>query len=274
MLYNQPHYYKIVAMDNKNIEKKRNLMVVKDTEFIQKVSYNLTTNEQKLVIYCIASITPNDKTLHWINIKVSDFCEVCGIDKNHFYSDFKSLIKNLDSKTYWIETEEKDFLFRWFSEAEYIKSTGTVRLLLNSNLSQYLIRLQTKYTKYELYNILALKSRYSIRLYEIFKSYKYANKKQAIIELNLEDLKKQIGATNKSLDNFAELKRKVIDKAVNEINEFTDIKVSYEIGEKYRKKVISLVFTISEKSIYDTAFSLHRTLNRLDKPEAGNEDEL
>lgn len=258
-------------MERNEIEKTRSLKVVKDTDFIQKVSYNLTANEQKLVIYCIASITPSDKTLHWINIKVSDFCEVCGIDKNHFYTDFKALIENLDSKAYWIENEEKVFRFRWFSEIEYIKGNGTIKLLLNSNLSRYFIGLQTRYTKYELYNILALKSRYSIRLYEIFKSYKYANKKKEVIELTLADIKSQIGANNKSFSNFAELKRRVIDKAISEINEYTDISVSYTVGKKERKKVISLIFTITEKTIYQGALSLHKTLKALDKPEESDD---
>ena len=258
-------------MEKKELEKTRSLKVVKDTDFIQKVSYNLTANEQKLIIYCVASITPSDKTLHWINIKVSDFCEVCGIDKNHFYTDFKTLIENLDNKTYWIENEEKLFRFRWFSEIEYIKGSGTIKLLLNSNLSRYLIGLQTRYTKYELYNILALKSRYSIRLYEIFKSYKYANRKKEVIELSLEEIKAQIGADSKSFSNFAELKRRVIDRSIAEINKYTDIYVSYEIGKKDRKKVLTLIFTIAEKSPYQGALSLHNTLKALDKPEESDD---
>lgn len=251
-------------MDEKKKDKIRNLMVVKATDFIQKVTYDLTANEQKLIAYCISSITPSDKNLHKLNIKVADFCDVCGIDKNHFYTDFKDLISNLDKKVYWLETEDKLFNFRWFSEVVYKKDSGTVQLQMNSSLAEYLVNLQLKYTKYELYNILALRSRYSIRLYEIFKSYKYANKKKAIVELDLDALRKQIGAEHKTFDNFAALRRRVIDVAKKEINEYTDIDISYEIGKRERKKVKSVVFTITEKSVANSAFSLHRTLSKLE----------
>lgn len=238
------------------LEDERYRLVVKDNELIQKCSYNLTVNQYKVIAYVISKIKPTDTEFKWIEIDVSDYCEMCGIDRNHFYTELKDMIDNLDNKTFWVETYEKVFKFRWFSEVEVIKGGGKIRVLLNSNLNKYLLNLQRKFTYYELINILVLKSMYAIRLYELFKSYEF----QHSVTFETEELKRLLDATN--YKNFYNFKVRCLEVAVNEINKFTDLNISYEF-EKKGKKVIAIKFKIIRKEVSDLLISIQNTKDRI-----------
>lgn len=243
-----------------DIDKQRNMLVVKHNDLIQKASYNLSVVEQRLILFAISKIKPTDKELDRIEMKVSDFCSVCGIKKEHFYQEFKKIIDNLDKKTYWIETEEKVFKMRWFSEAEIIKGQAKIRVLLNTNLKRYLLDLKEHFTEYELYNIIILKSKHSIRLFEIFKSYAY----QSHISFNIDEFRKLLYIDTVTYKNFNNLKVKILDKVIEEINEYTELKITYDTETK-GKKVIKINFHIERKETFDRYISYRNTIDKLNK---------
>ena len=70
------------------LDEKRDYRVVKANDLIQRARYNLTVNQQKLIAYVISLIKPTDKELMMYEISVADFCELCGIDKTYFYTEF------------------------------------------------------------------------------------------------------------------------------------------------------------------------------------------
>lgn len=242
------------------IDKERTMLVVKHNDLIQKATYNLTATEQKLIIYAISKIKPTDKELDKIEIRVEDFCSICGIDKEHFYSEFKEIIDNLDAKSYWMQTDKKLFKFRWFSEAEYVYGEGKVRVLLNTNLKQYLIDLKDHFTEYELYNILALKSKHSIRLFELFKSYSY----QSFISFDIEEFRKLLYIDTVTYKNFNNLKVKVLDRAIAEINKYTELEVEYKTITKGRK-VVEIAFHIKRKGTLDSYISYRNTIDKINE---------
>lgn len=241
-----------------DIDKSRQQLVVMDNDFIQKSKYNLTANQQKLISYIISRIKPADIELGWFVIDISTFCNICGIDRKHFYNDFRDMIDNLDNKAIWITTEEKTFKFRWFIETEILHRSGIVRVRLNSNLEKYLLGLDRNFTQFELYNVLPLKSKYSNRLYQLFKSYAFQRRK----EIELEDLKAILCA--EKYDNFKDFRKRVLEKAVEEINFYTDIVVSYDTIKKGRK-VYSILFHINPKEAFDAYIAYKNTLNQLNK---------
>lgn len=233
-------------------------LVVKHNDLIQKSKYNLTITQQKLIAYIISLIKPTDKELKKYEVSVSDFCQLCGIDKRYFYTDFKDLIDDLDNKAFWIETDEKMFKFRWFLKAEYMKKQGKVLLLLDDDVKKYLIDLKEKFTVYELYNILALKSKYSVRLYELFKSYAFQKEKVFLID----EFKELLLATN--YNNFKDFRNRVLEKAIDEINFYTDLDVSYETITKGRK-VIAVKIYIKKKEMAENLQAYRNTIAEINK---------
>lgn len=240
-------------------------LVVKDNRLIQQARYNLTATQQKFLAYIISMIKPTDNELKEYSIRVDDFCDLIGTDKNHFYDEFKCMIEDFDNaKSFWVETDEEIFKFYWLSDARYIKGKGTLQVTLARTLREYLLQLSENFTQYELYNILALKSKYSIRLFELFKSYAYQHKR----EFDVDYLKELLFATNYT--NFADFEKRVLKPAITEINEYTELSISYEKIKK-GKKIEKIFFFIVRKKHLDGVLSYRRTIARLHEKKAKNE---
>jgi hypothetical protein len=58
----------------------RNYRVVKHNDLIQRSRYDLGTQEQKIILYLITKIKPEDSVLKLYEFNIQEFCEVCGID--------------------------------------------------------------------------------------------------------------------------------------------------------------------------------------------------
>ena len=89
-----------------------------------------------------------------------------------------------------------------------------------------------------------MKSAFSVRIYEIMRSYVY--QKDVTFEIN--KLKSLLAVENvKSYNNFKDFRRFVLEKAQYEINEYTDINISFEPVTKGRK-VVEIIFHIKNKN--------------------------
>jgi plasmid replication initiation protein len=230
----------IMRTEKPNEEKKqyrRDLKVYKSNDLIQKTRYTLTAQEQKVLLYTISKIKPNDTTQEFsFNIKA--LCEICGIEyhsKN--YLNFKETIKHLADKSFWITQDDKQILCRWYNKVVVNEKDLTVYLRLDETLLPYLTALKENYTSYILENVLVMKSKYSIRLYEILKS--YANLNECIIQV--ETLKDKLQCAEYPVYN--NFKVRVLDMAINEINNYTDIRVSYKPIRENRR-IVALKFTV------------------------------
>lgn len=248
-------------MDNTEIKAARTNYVAKDNELIQTASYKLTAEEQKLVCYVISKIKPSDKPFQHYTISALDFAEVCGIDKRNVYRDFKAIVDSLQEKSRWVQIGDDVTLFSVFNEPTYNEKRGSISLYLNTRLHKYLLNLVEQggnYTQYELWNVLSLKSKYSIRLYELFRSYSYQNKK----EFELDRLRGLLCVENYA--KYAEFKRWVLDKAIAEINQYTDLKVSFKPVRTGREhKVASIIFYITRKEPNEKISAYWKTVNRI-----------
>ncbi len=224
------------------ITKDRNELVVKSNDIIRSVRYSLTATEQKLIIYTISRIFAEDKELKKIRFRISDYINLVGITNNgKEYQRIKTTIRNLRNKSWWIKDGNKEILFAWIDTAKIDEDTREIEITLSESLKPYLIDLKQNFTKYELINVLCLRSKYSIRLYEIFKSYLWLGK----WEVYLNDFRELIGVQDKYKD-FTEFKRNVINSSIKEINKYTDLNIKMETLKRGRN-INKLIFNIVEK---------------------------
>lgn len=249
-------------MTDQDIKRGREYLVVKDNELIEKAQYHLTATQQKLINYTISLIKPEDTEFQKYEISVSDFCEICGIDKNHFYTEFKHIIDNLDTKTLWIKTDTKLFKFRWFIKAEYLIDQGKVRLMFDDDIKKYLIGLKKNFTKYPLSNILPMRSKYSMRLYEKLKCH---SRGRTIItkKYTLEELREAFEIEDTTYKEYKDFKKRVLEVAIEEINLYSDITVSYE-PIKNGRRIAELKFSIQQKDSLDNYIAYKYGENKLD----------
>ena len=222
----------------------REYKVVKANELIQRSRYNLSTQEQKIILYLITKIRPDDSALMLYEFKVKEFCEICGIDQKSGknYHSLKATIKRLADKSLWTTIDEKgtETLIRWIERPYVNANSGTIKIKLDELMRPYLLQLKERFTQYCLYYTLAMRSQYSVRLYEILKSYENIGG----WTFEVDDLKRKLFA--ETYDRYPDFKRKVIDIAIREINDFGDIFVTYTV-KKQGKKVSHLVFAINPK---------------------------
>ncbi len=212
-----------------DVNREREFAVVKDNKLIQSVTrrkYELTVSEQKVLAYILSRIKPSvgSDPQYVIRFEIKQFCKVCGIDyengKN--YRNIKNALDRLAENSFWLDYGEGEFRFQWIVTPDIQRGSGLVEVEIPRKTMPYLWNLSEKFTSYQLYNILALKSSYSIALYELFKS--YAHKKT--ITVTIDELRRYLGIDPEKYKEFKTFRRSVLDRCIHEIETYTDIRVT------------------------------------------------
>lgn len=206
---------------------------------------------------------------------IVDYARTCGFDTGgKFYNDVKATLKSLRDKSMWLTLPDgSETTVGWLAKATTNKKSGIAKIKIDEDLAPYLFDLKNKFLSYGLKNILNMKSQYSIRLYELLKSYhdmkigqidrrKAAEKDIAPHEtywtVELDELKKRLMTENvKSYSNFNLFKTKVLVIAQKEINELTDINISFEPITQGRK-VVQIRFKVCRKAMKERLAAEHR----------------
>ena len=223
-----------------------NKLVVKANKLIE-ARYNLSLNEQKVILYAVSKLDREKDKFNILELETREFVKLLGTTSSR-YVEIKKLVVGLMKKQVSIETVESDLVANWVSSIKHIKNTGIIELEFSENLMPYLLQLKKSFTRYELKNVLYLKNKYSIRIYELLKQYETIGKR----EFELEEFKKLLVIDNQ-YERFYDLNRFVLEKAKEEINDSTDLIIDYEKITRGRK-IIGLLFKIEsqdqEKEIY------------------------
>jgi len=232
------------SLELQEIAKQRDRVAVKHNNLIQKARFDLSATQQKIMLLLISKIKPEDEDFKEYELDIKEFCDICGIDRKSGknYKKIKEVIAELEDKARWIEfDEDTETLVRWIYEPSIKKNSGVIRVQLSKALKPYLLKLRKDMggtghnTPIMMLYALNMKSQYSIRIYEILRS--YANMEQPII-LSVEDLQKALVAEHYEYKHF---KQKVLDVALGsstidkakkkkkgEINGRTDIIVAWK----------------------------------------------
>ena len=222
-------------------------LVVKHNNLIES-RYDLNLNEQKIILYAVSKIDRKKEKFNILKIKSSDFMKL--IDSSKFrYTEIKNIVKDLMKKQVEITTGESELTSNWVSSIEYIKNSGVIELEFSEKLIPYLLQLKERFTRYELENILYLKNKHSIRVYELLKQYEKIGKR----EIELLDLRNCLGIAEDEYLRFSNFENRVLRTTKEEINKHTDLVINYE-KIKTGRRITSILFKIEsrdqEKEIY------------------------
>ena len=220
----------------------REYPVVKDNKLIQNVTrrkYELSVLEQKVLCYILSKIKPAENIAsvpeYTYQFNIREFCRVCGIDYDNGknYKNVKAALDKLADNSFWLDYGEGEFRFQWIVTPDIRRGQGIIEVEIPKKVMPYLYNLSEKFTTYQLYNILALKGSYSIMLYELFKSYAWKKR----IVLSIEDLRRYLGIDGEDKKKYKEYKsfrRAVIERSIEEIEKYTDLRVTFEPVRKGR----------------------------------------
>lgn len=232
----------------------KELTIRKANAFVQQYKVSLSLAEIRIVNYLIASIrSPKyDKEFMKFKFNIKDFCEAVYPEKKigNAYEWLPETIRKLSNKSAWKEVpsetnpgKSKKVLIRWIERPEF--EEGYVTIELNPYLAPYLLQLESSYFQSKFQYTVEARSKYTIPLYEVLKSWekvKGGKKRFEILELRA-----YMDALEKSKDNFSEFKRRALDPAIKEINTITDLYVEYT-PIKEGRKVAFVEFLIIPKS--------------------------
>ncbi len=226
----------------------KNYIVKKSNYFIMNCSYDLSLEEQKLILTLASMVQPQDEDFKPYVFKISDFMNLLEVDTKTKYTEVPKITKELMKKVFEIEEDDTIIQTAWLSSAVYKKGSGIVELEFSPRLKPYMLRLNGLFTQYKLANILSMKSKYSPRIYEILKCNEF--KRQGYIEIQVEDLRKLLKADT-IYPLYADFKRKIIIQTQKELRKISDI--SFEFEEvKTGRKVTSLKFYIHSNKVKKT----------------------
>ena len=186
---------------------------------------SMTLQTARLIRLLITQIAEHDKDLKTYTCKITDLADFLGVDSSNLYRDVRSICESAMRSVVYIGTGNPRSpweLIHWLDTARY-DGNGTLTLRLSDELKPYVLELESWFTQYKLKNILALNSYYAIRLYEVIKCEDgRTGGYQSELVLDLEDLRRCLGC-EKKYTAFKDFRKRVIEIAVREINEKTDI---------------------------------------------------
>lgn len=210
----------------------KNKLVVKKSEQLVYGKYKLSATAQKLVTTVVSLVQKEDEYNKEYCILAKDFIELSGTKTND-RDALKNACEEILSKPLKISTERGWLMANWCNDIEYVHEKGIITYKVSEKLKPYIIDLKNNYLKYDLKNILPLKSEYSIRVYEwlkdIYNSKQRYNKK-IIEEFEIDFLRERLIVPDSY--NTNNVFTRVIDKAKEDLEKHTDIRFTYQALKK------------------------------------------
>lgn len=181
-------------------------------------------------------------------ITATEYAETFEVDLNTAYDQLQDAAKQLYKRsiTFYEPAHKRNgkplpptrVQMRWVGSVKYQDGEGWVELAWWPDLLRHLTGLQRQFTTYQLQQASALRSAYSWKLLELlmrFESTGWA-------EYTIEDFAASMDATEKQRENFANIRRKIIEPAVKELTEKDGWLIQWQ-PIKAGRKVKALRFT-------------------------------
>jgi len=219
---------------------RKNSMIVKHNSLIRS-RYDYSMAELRIILSIASMVNKKDDDFEEYSVNAGDYAKMMKANKQNQITLLKNLGRSLMSKPLEIPQEDGILICNWFSSYRYIDGECRIVCTFDPKLKPYMLHLKEEFTQYKLENILKMKSVYAIRLYEIAKSWE----NRGSFTVTVENFKNMFGISDK-YKMYADFKKKVILKAVLEINTHTDIEISFKERKKERK-IVSLDFRIVSK---------------------------
>lgn len=229
-----------------------NPLVTKANE-LTSASYSLGVAEQRIILLAIIEARSQQRMIDArgvLRIKAKAYQDNFKVEKHTAYEALKSASKGLFEASFKYDDiddktgKPRHNVVRWVQKISYIDDAGTVELQFTDAVIPLITRLSEKYTEYELKQVSELQSEYAIRLYELMMQWKTVGKTNQIL---LDDLRNQLGVKPDQYQAMCNFKARVLDHAVSQINEHTDITAEYE-QHKTGRKVTGFTFRFKSKA--------------------------
>lgn len=227
---------------------KQNL-ITQDNSLIN-ASYTLDLIEKRLILLAIARSRKTGKGItakDHLEIYASDYAECFNVERQASYMALKTATESLFNRYFTYESLTKKgnlsvHKSRWTADIAYVENESKVKLVFSPSVVPFITDLEKRFTSYFLDDISALTSIYAIRLYELIISWRSTHKTPVF---ELLELREKLGIVENEYQHMSNFKKRVLDIAISQINDHTNICVRYE-QHKRGRKITGFSFTFIE----------------------------
>ena len=228
----------------------KNGLVVKDNA-LMNASYNLEVTEQRLILLAIINarethqgITSDSK----LEIHANDYASQFHVTKEAAYKALKTAVNNLFERQFSFKEETKKGVgvvrSRWVSRIKYIDDSAILEITFAPDVVPLITRLEKHFTSYQIQQVTQLTGKYAIRLYELLIAWREVGK---VPQIELSEFRAKLGVEDDEYKAMNHFKSRVLEPSIKQINQHTDITVSYE-QHKRGRTITGFSFRFKQKS--------------------------
>ncbi len=230
----------IAQKNNKSMDR----WTVTQSNHLVEASYRLELIEKRVVLCLLSKIHPRKPLPEKIHLDANEYAEMTGTTIKNAYRDLKEGALGLVGKV--IRTADIDKRMgrhqAWMDYVQYYDCEGRIEANFSASLKPYITQIAHSYTSIGIDHMAKFRSFYTIRLYEMALQYL----KIGYRDLEVGEFREILQIGKKQYSRFTELRRRVIEPAINEINERSEYAVGWEkIGKGNR--VTGIRLTVSNK---------------------------
>ncbi|WP_151778662.1 replication initiation protein RepM [Acinetobacter brisouii] len=217
----------------------KNGLVVKDNALIN-ASYNLELTEQRLIMLAIINaresgqgITADSK----LEIHASDYAKLFNVSIDASYKALREAVNNLFNRQFSYTAEYKRtgktgiVRSRWVSRIFYVDDLALLEITFAPDVVPLVTRLEEHFTSYQAKQVAHLTSKYATRLYELLIAWREVGK---VPQIEIGEFRNRLGLLDNEYTAMHNFKKRVLEPSIQQINEHTDINVTYEQHKKGR----------------------------------------
>lgn len=215
-----------------------------------EAQYRLSVAEQRILLACMSQVRRDrpitDDELY--SVSAATIAEYSGTSTKQAYRELEKAALRLKRRDVRLVSEpngnglkNKVMITGWVQTIIYIESEGRVELRFTKDMLPYLTQLTEQFTHYALDDVAKMSSAHAIRLYELLVQWRKKGQREVSVKflrsiLLLED----------KYSSFKDLRRRVIEPAVDQINKHSPISVQWS-SKKTGRCITHLNFSMSEK---------------------------
>lgn len=240
-------------------------LTVKNSNRLARAAYRLSLVEQRLILLAIASADGVGEDLKRVRIDAQEYAEKFNLSLQSAYQDLERASKTLFERRYTlideIDGHERIRLRRWVQGVDYVKSAGYITMIFSDDVMPELIAQKQRFTYYYLNDISSLTSTYAHRLYQFLISWRGLSPaedgKRTTHKIELNELRERLGVEPEKYKIINNFKKRVLDLAIEQINEHTNLIAAYH-QYKTGRRVAGFYFTFEFKNGYER--SIHKPI--------------
>ena len=193
---------------------------------LNQCRYSLTTEAQKLLWIFACLIYRDSDDFKMYQILGTELAQTIGLDirSRTWESKMHDIIQQIGDDNPTVMNEKtgkpKIMFFGWCTSAHFLDN-GYIEFEFSSKIKPFFIGLKNYYLQYKYLNIMTLKADYSIRIYQLLRQHKV--RKELVIPTK--EFRYKIGCNGKKHQRTNDFLKYTVQKAINEINENTDIEI-------------------------------------------------